>query len=421
MFKKDRFPYYKVMSVILLLITWNLSPSIQAAPSPEDVLLEFFRQDGSEFLSGKGVFLQRIFQQSFKEDDFVKGVQFNSPEHKTQALKYLKSMSGVDFSVKESKTTYSVMRLFFDDSITSKRKDLCFVTEEIYRKVSQGNLSVDSLKFDTYVQAGENLQNILRSGPLTKVTVMRGKLAFPKFKGFGGLEGAGGAGADEIIKMITEGTAAVSSRIENDGYLAVLTFPGDAARFEILMDTVDQTVKRFRIYYANVLSSETSYDDFIRTPNGSLFPKKRIERKYVPLEGKSILSFEEEYTLLQESVDFNIPLDDKTFRPDIPDGAIVLHEMQSKAVEYVHSSNQGMLDGLDVATVSDSSDTAVVSGATDVSGITQDDKHADSMVEPKTVKLHAGMSPLILIPTIVFALALLGLLGLLAARRLRLT
>jgi hypothetical protein len=329
---------------VMLLLYWivaelSIFSGQVAAQNVEQKVLAFFKDTGADLICGRGTFLHYTFKNAFDFDEFTGGITFASEEHKKRFVSLMAAQFGVDFSLKAPFEKYEVWRLYYDGE--KVRKEVSEeIDESVIKSLYGGSLSwtevKDKIPFAKYIYDGSKTVGIHDGGRFSsepEVAITQSKIWTPDFRAFG----RNNSGKDTAIftDAINKGDYELSSRETAEGYLAAVSLKKMGIRLEMLFDKdVSSVPRRIGLYTGPNLAAETIYGPYIKSPNGTWYPSSICETKYVQIGEKSVMSYKDEYVLLDKDVDFNCEIPPETFVAKIPVGAHILDYTKGSAKPF---------------------------------------------------------------------------------------
>ena len=116
--------YYLVCIAVILYPT-QLSAS--DTMNIEASLREILSNDGSPRLSGKATYISTVYKKAVDVNNLLEGREFPDDQQKQLYVKIIRLEKGLDFLLKQDKTTHTLEGLYFDHD--KKRRDSCYGRE----------------------------------------------------------------------------------------------------------------------------------------------------------------------------------------------------------------------------------------------------------------------------------------------------
>jgi len=335
------------------------------APDIEAAVIRFFSSDGSSRISGKGEFIHQIYKKAVDVNDLTKGIEFENGRHRETYLRLMSKMHTLDFSMKEDTNRYFVEKYYYDND--KVRKDRAAISLDKIASIKNTGIP-DDLDFAIHAFDGsktislETVSN--QDGEAMVADIVNEKIYVPNFHLFGLNDS--GKDAEIFLNAIKNGQYTLKG-FNKDGLIhANLEFkptPMMPMNLEIVLDpSKDMVALSSKLYVGNNLKSETICENYIRTDSGQWYPKVHISRQFLTISDKLIIkTYEEKFEVIGEPVDFNIPIDDKIFNPEIPYGTSVNDWRYKQPAEYViNPPDQSALDVIEDELVEKNRDSSAV-------------------------------------------------------------
>lgn len=318
---------------------------VYANPNGEELLTQFYRDNGSDLLSGQANILVKTYHPlTAKDFIFPNYDNATAPEKKgaDNYFRYLRERYDVRFSPDKPQRPYQAMRVYYDGD--KKRKDIAFLDEASYKSLRANPQEFINQDFgERHYQNDDKMTSISEVGESDKMNpqanVSLHKLGIPKISKFGKTR------VDEdvskyMLEQLMSDRYVISTVETKDGVLVAAQSEigkGFLTRIEVLFDPDnDYVVKRFATYGNGVLFEERIFNDYTQTSSGTRIPTHILIRKFAPAvgkDGKQYMSFEEETTVF--FADYNVDLPETTFIPNFPPGTTVYDETVSPPIQFV--------------------------------------------------------------------------------------
>jgi len=78
--------------------------------------------------------------------------------------------------------------------------------------------------------------------------------------------------------------------------------------------------ERVTLGYGGWTQVEWVYTNYVSTETGIWFPGLTVRREYAPVSDSGILTIEERFELIPDTLEFNVPVEDELFSPELPPG-----------------------------------------------------------------------------------------------------
>jgi hypothetical protein len=318
---------------------------LHAHPSGEDLLTHFYRDNGSDLLTGQANVVVKTNHPVANKDTFYPNYANSTALEKQKAdnyFRYLRERYDVKFTPDKIDRSYQAMRVYYDGD--KKRKDVAYLNEAGYKTLRANPQEFTHQDFaEVHYQNDRKMISISEVGESDKMhpqaNISFHTLGIPKLSKFGRARTDEKASA-HMLEQLTSDRYVISTAETDDGLLVIAqSQEGFLTRMEVLFDPDnDYAVKRCASFGRGVLFEEKIYSDYITTSSGTRIPTNIIIRKFAPAageNGKPYMSFEEETTVF--FADYNVDLPDATFVPNFPPGTTVYDETVSPPVQFVTS------------------------------------------------------------------------------------
>ena len=340
--------------------------SYSRADEVEQLFLQYYRNNGSDLVSGKVELLRHISNPRYDKALFMPPESTSAQDNQEtrearlkRFYRYLSDFYDMNFSPDLAEQRYSAVRVYYDGQ--KKRKDMARFDQAAYHALLSGKAKFEEAEFERYFDDGSKMTSINDQGPINtydpQVVITPDKLGIPRVSQFGRARGTVKS-SEYMIKSIQSGFYQLSGQRSAEGFL--VTAQSDKAshlkKIELLYDESDgrQILKRVREYgNLGMILDEETFEKYITTPAGIEIPTKIVSRQYTPLynDGKTIkqsIAYEEQITVL--TADYNIDIPEEIFVPDLPYGATVFDTTVSPPIQYIAHKveNQNKEDFFDV-------------------------------------------------------------------------
>jgi hypothetical protein len=303
-----------------------------ASTDIESALQRYFSNAGSSRMSGEGTFIHHTFQKAVDVGEFTKGIEFKDEQHKASTIRLIAMSTGLDFSLKEDKNTWSVEKHCYDND--RARMDVAVISREQAEAIKAGGIPND-LKFNiTAFNGSRTIQLTSEPGGATSATVYAQRPYMPSFKAFGLNDS--GKDSSVFLDAMRTGQYTITGSKKDGRIHAELGLKNMGMKCKLELDpSKGMALLSGKLYVGKTLVSETIAENYSRDKAGEWFPQTYISRKFAVVAGELVTTYEEKYEVIGDSVEFNLPVSKERFAPVIADGTVVEDFRFKQPVELV--------------------------------------------------------------------------------------
>ena len=329
--------YYLVCIAVILYPT-QLSAS--DTMNIEASLREILSNDGSPRLSGKATYISTVYKKALDVNNLLEGREFPDDQKKQLYVKIIRLEKGLDFLLKQDKTTHTLEGLYFDHD--KKRRDYASLSPAMVESIRNDPCVINSLSLKTMAFDGDKTISLTSSQTPNGTTrnyatiMPHGGIYCPKFHQFGHGDSSRELQLQMFIEAI-EGGLATLERSSIDGQVhATLEMVNVGFKLErILAPDKSMSTLYTALYKNNQLQQETICQDYARTSSGEWFPCEYTSNKYTHIKGEKVLTSSETFEAIPNSVEFNIPINSSIFSPKLSEGTYTIDERYRPPLEYI--------------------------------------------------------------------------------------
>jgi len=308
----------------------------------EDVLRNYLKDSGSRRMSGQGEFIHETFQKVVAFEDYARGIEFDSQEHRQAFIRLVRFNTGLQFGSGKDIQRHTYEKLYFDQG--QVRKDIVDCPAD-----AQTDAIPASLNARASVYAYDGTKTIAISPLLDPegqqavlVSIQPERIRIPKFQAFGLNDS--GKDASVFLDALDNGTANVQGYVRDGRIHVTYILPETGVRAEFVFFEDGHRLAGAKMFLGNTLATETLCGEYVRSDSGEWYPSTYAIKKYTVIQGQRILAFSDCYTAIKGTVDFNIPIAAEVFDPQLPMGAHVIDYRTSPPREFLIERDKEWLE-----------------------------------------------------------------------------
>jgi len=305
--------------------------------SIEASLRNFYSGYGSPRLSGKATYIRTLYKKAVDVAELLEGKEFKDERRKQQYLSNLRLFAGLDYSLKQDTTTYTLERLYVDGD--KKRRDYASLSAAVVENIRNDQKAIDTLTLSVMAFDGGKSISLTSSQTPDGTTrsyadiMPNDRIYCPKFQQFGhsySSVGVSDVQVQSFIDLIDQGLATfeqttINSQVHANFEMGLGTGPSLKTK-HIFAPDKGMSILYTVVHRNNQLSQEIICQDYAQTCSGEWFPRVYIDKRYVYVKGERVLASSETFEAIPGTVEFNISIEASTFSPEFPEGTKVIDE-----------------------------------------------------------------------------------------------
>lgn len=327
----------KTITKIICTITILFAvPLLATDINIEDSLCEFLLNENAIRSSGKGIFIHTIQKKAVDVNLLLKKKKFRDDNDKQKYLRFISIMGGVDFSLTQDKTTYTLEKLYFD--CDNRRREFALLSSQEAERIRKEPDAINDFPLKIYTFDGDKtILQTMSNNPNGNidyfVNITYDSIYFPEFYKFGYNTNDESQRLIEFIDLKT--TTLKQSIVNNEVHINSGAGNGAVEMRWTLLPDKEMSLSHYILNMKDQFQREKISQDYVQNKRtGEWFPRKYIYNKYIYVEGEELLVSSETFEEIPDSVEFNIPIDPSVFSPKIPEGTYVIDDRYDPFLTY---------------------------------------------------------------------------------------